>query len=54
MRRMDDAAPPNGGALIYSYQQTARRDVCGGIAEAGWKGRTGCEPLEAESPYLHK
>jgi len=27
---------------------------CGGIAQAGWKGRTGCEPLEAESPYLQK
>ena len=28
---MDDVAPPYGGAVNLSYQQTARRDVCRGL-----------------------
>jgi len=27
LRRMDDVAPPYGGAVNPSYRQTARRDV---------------------------
>ncbi|MDR0312486.1 MAG: hypothetical protein LBI14_02705 [Treponema sp.] len=41
---MDDAAPPNGGAVNLSYRQTARRDVCAFRKKGGLEARNRMTP----------
>jgi hypothetical protein len=52
---MDDAAPPNGGAVNHSFRQTDRRDVCAG-ERGGGGGRSKHDVCDwnPESPLLQK